>query len=232
MSDERDTEIQDPAERGRSGRPAPVLGRRIALLTAGTLLVATVGGAAWAATDSPGTPDSGSSESSEAAPPTDPDHGGPALRKEMLEKIAPDGFAFGHHGPGFGFGLGFALHGEAVVPKGDDGYQTIAMQNGKVTEVSSSEITVKSDDGYSRTYKVNADTLVNAARDGIDTVKKDHSVSVMATVSGDTATAVRITDMSVLRSFAERWPPGMKPRPLPDPDRDPGSSPSSSPRSS
>ena len=67
----------------------------------------------------------------------------------------------GHHGQ---FGLGGALHGEFVIKKDDGPYQTVAAQRGEVTAVSKDSITVKSEDGYSRTYTITEDTLVNAAR--------------------------------------------------------------------
>src|SRR5262249_42514770 len=64
----------------------------------------------------------------------------------------------GHHpGPGgrFGFGGigGDVLHGEFVVPK-NGAFETLDTQTGKVTDVSSTSISVKSDDGFSKTYAV------------------------------------------------------------------------------
>jgi hypothetical protein len=100
----------------------------------------------------------------------------------------------GRHG-GFGMrGMGMGIHGSFVVknPSGD-GYVTVLMQRGVVTAVSSTSITVKSEDGYSKTYAVDADTKVN--RDGaIADIKADADVVVMATESGSTATATRIAD--------------------------------------
>src|SRR5215813_5500954 len=66
---------------------------------------------------------------------------------------------------------GSVAHGAAVLPKPGGGYQTVAFQNGKVTAVSSTSITLRSADGYSRTYRVTSSTLVNAQRDGIGSVK-------------------------------------------------------------
>ncbi|MEI8408959.1 MULTISPECIES: hypothetical protein [unclassified Kribbella] len=48
--------------------------------------------------------------------------------------------------------FGDALHGEFVTAKDGGGYETIATQKGEVTAVSTTSITVKSADGYSRTY--------------------------------------------------------------------------------
>ena len=63
-------------------------------------------------------------------------------------------------------GLFGAVHGTAVVPKPGGGYRTIAFQNGKVTAVSSTSITLHGADGYSHSYRVTSSTLVNAQRDG------------------------------------------------------------------
>jgi hypothetical protein len=123
----------------------------------------------------------------------------------------------GHHaGPGgrFGFGGfgGDVLHGEFVVPK-NGGFETLDTQVGKVTDVSSSSIAVQSDDGFSKTYAVTADTLVNAARDGIGSIKKDDTVRITATVSGSTATAVDIVDTSTIQAQRPKWAPDRPQKP-------------------
>ena len=72
------------------------------------------------------------------------------------------GFGHGHHGGPFGKFFGFGgfgglgrggpLHGEFTIRKPDgSGFQTMAIQTGEVTAVSPSSITVKSEDGFSRT---------------------------------------------------------------------------------
>lgn len=127
----------------------------------------------------------------------------------------PDGRHGGMRGgPGFGGpGLGIAgpmgaLHGEFVVPKQGGGYQTLVVQRGAVTSVSTTTITVKSDDGFSATYAVSADTLVNAARDGIGSVKKGDEVSVMAQQkSGDDA-ALQIGDFTRMQGLRDKFGPG------------------------
>lgn len=98
----------------------------------------------------------------------------------------------GGHGPRGGFPG--AIHGTFVVPNQDGtGYQTVQMQRGTVTAVSATSISVKSDDGFTATYVVDADTKVN--RDGaIADITADADVMVMATVDGATATAQRIVD--------------------------------------
>jgi L-amino acid N-acyltransferase YncA len=102
-------------------------------------------------------------------------------------------------------GLFGAVHGTVVVPGPDGGYQTVAFQNGKVTAVSSTSITLRSADGYSHTYQVTSSTLVNAQRDGIGSVKDGNQVLVDATVSGSTATAARIIDLSALQQGFHRF---------------------------
>jgi hypothetical protein len=92
------------------------------------------------------------------------------------------------------FGARGALHGEFVVQKADGTYQTVDVQQGAVTAVSTSSITVKSTDGFTKSYAVTATTLVDAQRDGIATVKVGHTVHVEATVSGGNATATAIGD--------------------------------------
>ena len=125
--------------------------------------------------------------------------------------MAPSEPSEHEHGPG-GFGrfggiggMGMAghggvVHGQFTVPKSGGGYQVIDVQRGTVTAVSSSSITVKSADGYSQTYAVSSSTEVNAQAAGIGTVKVGHTVGVMATASGKTATAASIIDLTSIRS--------------------------------
>jgi hypothetical protein len=89
-------------------------------------------------------------------------------------------------GQGPGGGLGAALHGTFVVSDGNGGYVTEETQTGKVTALSATSITVLSSDGYSRSY-----TVTSNAVSGVAT---GHTVRVLATVSGQTATATRVDD--------------------------------------
>jgi len=98
-----------------------------------------------------------------------------------------------------GFGLHGALHGTLVLPKPGGGTVTAEIQNGKVTSVSQSSITLTSTDGFTKTYTVTASTNVDAQRGGIGSVKVGDQVWVAATVSGGTVTAVRVADISQLR---------------------------------
>ena len=77
----------------------------------------------------------------------------------------PFGFGFGI-GVGAGLGLpGGLVHGQVVVSKPGGGYQTVDIQSGKVTAVSSTSITLKSADGYTASYSVASSTIVDAQRD-------------------------------------------------------------------
>jgi len=121
----------------------------------------------------------------------------------------------GHHGPfgkffglgGFGhLGRGGPLHGEFTIRKPDgNGFQTVAVQTGEVTAVSSSSITVKSEDGFSRTYSVDENTVVGAGRDGIGTVKTGDTVRVAGVVENGQAKAAAILDRTSLGKIGEHW---------------------------
>jgi hypothetical protein len=126
-------------------------------------------------------------------------------------------FGRGHgHGPGglFGgklFGLGGfghfgGLHGEFTIRKPDgNGFQTVAVQTGEVTAVSPSSITVKSEDGFSRTYSVDENTVVGSGRDGIGTVKTGDTVRVAGVVEDGKAKAAGILDTTSLGKIGEHW---------------------------
>ena len=124
-------------------------------------------------------------------------------------------FGRGHHGPfgkffglgGFGhFGRGGPIHGEFTIRKPDgNGFQTMAVQTGEVTAVSPSSITVKSEDGFSRTYSVDENTVVGSGRDGIGTVKNGDTVRVAGVVEGGQAKAAAILDKTSLGKIGEHW---------------------------
>jgi hypothetical protein len=161
----------------------------------------TLGAAGIAAAEDPTpTPAPSGGATTQQAPPDAPP-GGPGMMRR--------GHGKGMRGPG-GPGMHGAVHGQFVVPDGT-GWRTVAVQRGVVTAVSSSSITVKSADGYTKTYVVTAETLVNAARDGIGSIKKDEEVAVMATVKDGTATATDIRDLTQIRAHHKEFgppPPG------------------------
>jgi hypothetical protein len=165
---------------------------RIAGIVAAVVATTAVGGVAWATgldfADPTPSPSASPSQSPSPGTQEDPGRGGPGKHEGM-----------------FGFGMGGALHGEFTVEKDGGGYQTVATQRGEVTAVSKDSLTVKSEDGYSRTYTLTEDTLVNAARDGIDDVKTGNTVNVFATVADGKATAVSVNDGTVRDAARDRW---------------------------
>lgn len=110
----------------------------------------------------------------------------------------------------FGLGPFGAIHGQLVAPKPGGGYQTIDTQRGTVTAMSASSITVKSGDGYTRTYQVTSTTDVNAQRAGVGAVKTGQRVSVLATVKGSSATATQIVDFAAMPSPPKTLTPGSR----------------------
>ncbi len=97
-------------------------------------------------------------------------------------------------GPGL-LGMGGAIHGELVVPDGNGGYRTVVVQRGTASKVGSDTITVKSDDGFTQTYDVPADTGVGALREGLGSIKSGANVVVMAEQKGSSLTATHVMDL-------------------------------------
>ena len=162
-------------------------------------------GVAYAQTDpstttAPATPPNG-----QIAPAPGQPAPGPGLGKHLGRDHGPFGKLFGMGGFG-GFGRGGALHGEFTIRKPDgNGFQTVATQTGEVTAVSPSSITVKSEDGFSRTYSVDENTVVGAGRDGIGTVKNGDTVRVAGVVDGGQAKAAAVLDSTSLGKIGEHW---------------------------
>jgi hypothetical protein len=135
--------------------------------------------------------------------------------------VAPDpngwpGRRFGHGGGpfggklfgfgGHGFGRFGGLHGEFTIKKPDgSGFQTVATQTGEVTAVSPSSITVKSEDGFSRTYSVDENTVVGSGRDGIGSVKTGDTVNIAGIVDNGKAAAAAVMDSTSLGNIAGHW---------------------------
>jgi hypothetical protein len=191
----------------KPGMRAAWLGSRRVAVLAGVIAVGVLAGAgvAVAATSSSSpTPTPSAAPSAAAKPPFRglPPKGGFRIHGAP----GPFGGFGGLAGPGLlGGGLFGAVHGTVVVPKSGGGYQTVAFQNGKVTAVSSTSITLRSADGYSHTYPVTSSTIVNAQRDGIGSVKVGNQVVVTATVSGSTTTVIRIIDVTQLQQGFHRF---------------------------
>jgi hypothetical protein len=194
----------DPAEpedlnRMHSTRPiGPISLRSVSrrpYILAGVAVAALLGGAgaALAATNSSGTPATQSAVVTAPVPSPSPGQPGAA------------GPRFHHAGMRFGLGGGLfgVLHGQFVVAKPGGGDETVDVQNGQITAVSSTSITLKSSDGFTMSYVVASSTLVDAQRDGIGSAKVGNQASVLATVSGSTATATSIMDRTLVQ---QTWP--------------------------
>jgi hypothetical protein len=163
---------------GEQGRQQPQpkrgwSGRKLALAMAVAVGIAGAGGVAvYAASGS-----TSSSSSSQQGP------GG--------------GMGGGPGGSGGGPGGGLtseALHGEYVVSDGSGGYATELLQNGEVTAVSDTSITAKSEDGYTKTYTIDSDTVVGNGSADLSSIATGDEITITATVSGDTATAESLVE--------------------------------------
>jgi hypothetical protein len=189
--EEDDVDVLDEQPPAAPPRRQGTLRGALVGLAAITALVVVGVGIADAQSDSPPTtqaPANGTAPAPDAPPP------GPGPGR---------GFRGGHKG----IGMAGGIHGEFVRPDGNGGYQTIATQLGEVTAVSSSSITVKSEDGFSKTYSVDEGTMVNAGRDGIADVKNGDKVRVLGVVSGSTTKAVDIADVTNIREHRQQWAP-------------------------
>jgi hypothetical protein len=193
------------AQPGKPGVRMAWQGSRRFAVMAGVVTLGVLAGAgvAVAATSSSGRP---AALGATASPSPSPSAARPQFPpKGQWRMRAPGGGPFAFGGPGALGGLFGAVHGTVVVPKPGGGYQTVAFQNGKVTAVSSTSITLRSADGYSRSYQVTSSTLVNAQRDGIGSIKVGQQVIATATVSGSSATATRIIDVSLIQQGLHRF---------------------------
>lgn len=114
-------------------------GLRNVVLAGSIVLTLTGAGAAavWAGTAQSATPIAGPTTLA-TQPPGNPPGEGQARKKD---RAVP-------------------LHGESVVKKGDGGFETRLTQQGAIDAVSGSSITVKSEDGFSQVYAINAVTKI------------------------------------------------------------------------
>lgn len=197
--------------------PARVRARR-PVIAAAVALAALLGGAgvALAASSSSAAPRAPATARAAAATPAPsrsrcqiklPLPGRKALRRIFAIPGPPVAFGLGP----LGFGPLGAIHGQFVTPKPGGGYRTIDTQRGTVTSVSTSSLTVRSSDGYTKTYQVTGSTIVDARRAGIGSVNNGQTVSVLATVHGSSATARQIVDLTVLPKLPGILRPGPRP---------------------
>lgn len=84
-------------------------------------------------------------------------------------------------------GGGHHLHGESVVKDEDGDYTTQLTQTGEVTALTPDSLTARSEDGYTKTYTLTDDTL-------IESVDLGDEVMIVATLDGTTATAESVFD--------------------------------------
>lgn len=182
-----------PDEPTTPGRPA----RTRRLLAVGAILAGLAAGATGVAlADSSSTPSPSPSATAGTPGGYGPGHGKLGGLRGMMG---------GRHGLGL---MGGVLHGELVVAKAGGGYQTVEVQRGQATEVSKTSITVKSADGFTRTYTVTDSTLVNSGRDGITSIAVGKDVAVQGVKSGSSVEALHVADLSRMQELRGRFGPG------------------------
>lgn len=181
-------------QRWRPGRPVTVAGVAVVALASGA-------GIGYAATHSASKPPAPATVAAAAAPSPS---ASPAPVRPSGPGRAWHGFSGGMPGGPFRFARGplgaGMIHGEFTEPKSGGGYQTIDVQQGTVTAVDATSVTVKSADGYTVTYTVSSKTVVDAQAAGIGSVKKGDTIFITATVSGTTATAADIMDLTAVKA--------------------------------
>jgi hypothetical protein len=200
-----------PGRRRRHGRLLPVLGVAVVALAAG-------GGIAYVAQHSGSTALADTSSAAQSRTPS----ATPSPSAPARPGFRRGSGALGLGGPGLGIlglgGFGGTIHGQVTQQMPGGGYQTLDIQRGTVTDVSSSSISVRSADGFTANYAVTSSTEVNAQAAGIGSVKQGDNVEVVATVSNSTATAASIIDATSIRSsrgsfgFPVGPPGGTRPR--------------------
>ncbi len=119
----------------------------------------------------------------------------------------PDGMRHGHEGRGSRIGYGWhggllarVAHGEATVNT-DHGYQVLDIQRGVVDSANSGQLIVRSADGFTATYVVDTSTKIgkNRKASDISQVAANDQVTILATKTGGTTTATRISDTGPVR---------------------------------
>lgn len=103
----------------------------------------------------------------------------------------------GMHGPPGGFGgppparkadtEPDALHGQYVVSDGHGGYSTLISQVGRVTAISATNVTARSDDGFVQSYLIH-----EVGGDPAPSFAVNQEVVIDATLAGQTATMTSI----------------------------------------
>jgi hypothetical protein len=165
--------------------------RIAAIVAAATLGAGAFAGAtmALAADDTP-------SPSSSTTSPGSAGQGEHGMRGERGGDHGPGDRSMGGPREGHGSPL---LHSEGVMEDADGTFITVRMQEGELTAVSATSLSVTSGDGYTSTYVITDETVLE--RDGEDAAPKvGDTVHVRATVDGSTATAEHVHAMSPERA--------------------------------
>jgi hypothetical protein len=100
----------------------------------------------------------------------------------------PPGGMGGPPGAMGGAGTSDSLHGEFVTSDGRGGFATEITQTGTVTEISDASITARSEDGFTQTYLITADT-----RQSRTEIKQGDTASIRAVAGAGTNTATVIS---------------------------------------
>ncbi|HEX2133581.1 MAG TPA: hypothetical protein VHH15_18715 [Actinophytocola sp.] len=134
------------------------------------------------------------------------DEPAPSEQAPAEEHDGPPWAGHGDWGGGGPFGLFAAFddldvedvsHAEVVLVREGGGSTTMLVQKGTVTAVDGSSVAVKSADGFTETYAVDAETSVNGD-EKIDSVTKGEQVLVIAPEGGENPTAGTILDLTDL----------------------------------
>jgi hypothetical protein len=105
------------------------------------------------------------------------------------------------------------LHGEFTVPAPGGGSRTITVESqfGRVAGVTGSTLTVRSVDGFTRTYHVDAHTFLAAGGRGLAGLAQGELVRVVAVAGTQPPRAVAVVDVSVARNvWRTEWPRGLR----------------------
>ncbi len=160
------------------------------MVAAGTLALALAGtGAGVAAAQTTSTPSAPTTAANPA--PTNPAPTSPAPGAKHPGTHTGTGTHTGEHRGG----LGRVEHGEFTVHT-ETGDKVVDVQRGVVTAVNATSVTVKSTDGFSTTYTIDPTTKINKDKKtaAVSQIATNDQVRVMATKTGNTATAQRIGD--------------------------------------
>jgi Domain of unknown function (DUF5666) len=91
---------------------------------------------------------------------------------------------------------GNVLHGEATIGKPGGGTAVVHFQNGIISAISGSTMTVKSTDGFTSTFTVNGTTriLLNGTDGTLSKLAKNDKVRVMGVENGSSTVARMVLD--------------------------------------